>query len=65
MGSGQFDKAGILAADFSGLEAASPGFTVSSPVVFSPRAGWGHGPDTVANVIVLSKYSSLRKRSTP
>lgn len=28
MGSGQFDKAGILAADFSGLEAQSPGFTV-------------------------------------
>jgi hypothetical protein len=39
MGSGQFDKAGILAADFSGLEAASPGFTVSSPVVFSPVRG--------------------------
>lgn len=43
MGSGQFDKAGILAADFSGLEAASPGFTVSSPVAFFPRAGWGRG----------------------
>jgi hypothetical protein len=28
MGSGQFDKAGILAADFSGLEAQSPGFAV-------------------------------------
>ena len=28
MGSGKFDKAGILAADFSGLEAQSPGFTV-------------------------------------
>jgi profilin len=28
MGSGQFDKAGILAADFSGLEAGSPGFEV-------------------------------------
>lgn len=41
MGSGQFDKAGILAADFSGVEAASPGFAVSSPDVF-PRAGWGH-----------------------
>lgn len=31
MGSGQFDKAGVLAADFSGLEAASPGFTVRFP----------------------------------
>lgn len=37
MGSGQFDKAGILAADFSGVEAASPGFAVSSPIVFLVR----------------------------
>lgn len=29
MGSGQFEKAGILAADFSGLEAGSPGFELS------------------------------------
>ncbi|KAJ5301603.1 hypothetical protein PENANT_c002G05842 [Penicillium antarcticum] len=35
MGSGQFDKAGILAADFSGLEAASPGFTLSQEEINS------------------------------
>ncbi|PYI03096.1 Profilin/allergen [Aspergillus sclerotiicarbonarius CBS 121057] len=29
MGSRQFDKAGILSHDFSGLEAGSPGFTIS------------------------------------
>ncbi|OJZ84475.1 hypothetical protein ASPFODRAFT_166247 [Aspergillus luchuensis CBS 106.47] len=29
MGSGQFDKAGILSHDLSGLEAGSPGFTIS------------------------------------
>lgn len=28
MGSGQFDKAAILSPDFSGVEAASSGFTV-------------------------------------
>jgi profilin len=36
MGSGQFDKAGVLAADFSGLEAASPGFTVRLPHIILP-----------------------------
>ncbi|PTU20351.1 hypothetical protein P175DRAFT_0502487 [Aspergillus ochraceoroseus IBT 24754] len=29
MGSGQFDKAAILSHDFSGVEASSPGFTIS------------------------------------
>jgi hypothetical protein len=51
MGSGQFDKAGILAANFSGVEAASPGFAVSSPIVFLVR-GWGITDfDTVANIV--------------
>ncbi|EKV06717.1 Profilin [Penicillium digitatum PHI26] len=35
MGSGQFDKAGILAADFSGVEAASPGFALSQEEINS------------------------------
>ncbi|OQD98243.1 hypothetical protein PENVUL_c073G04008 [Penicillium vulpinum] len=35
MGSGQFDKAGILAADFSGVEASSPGFTLSQDEINS------------------------------
>ncbi|KAJ5795844.1 uncharacterized protein N7518_004384 [Penicillium psychrosexuale] len=35
MGSFQFDKAGILAADFSGVEAASPGFALSQEEINS------------------------------
>ncbi|CAI7617158.1 unnamed protein product [Penicillium glandicola] len=35
MGSGQFDKAGILAADFSVVEASSPGFTLSQEEINS------------------------------
>ncbi|KGO77446.1 Profilin/allergen [Penicillium italicum] len=50
MGSGQFDKAGILAADFSVVEAASPGFAVSSPVVFFLVRGGVTDFNTVANV---------------
>jgi len=38
MGSGQFDKAGILAADFSGLEAQSPGFAMSQDDINSLAA---------------------------
>jgi hypothetical protein len=41
MGSGQFDKAGILAADFSGLEAGSPGFEVRFNLSYAMLAKLG------------------------
>lgn len=55
MGSGQFDKAGILAADFSGLEAGSPGFEVRT----SDR------PNLRKNVRYLMNFSFPKMTSTP
>ncbi|KAJ5931104.1 hypothetical protein N7454_001397 [Penicillium verhagenii] len=40
MGSGQFDKAGILAVDFSGLEAKSAGFELSQEDINSLAAAF-------------------------
>ncbi|CAG8891799.1 unnamed protein product [Penicillium egyptiacum] len=49
MGSGQFDKAGILAADFSGLEAASPGFTLSQEEINSLISAYTSSDNAFAN----------------
>ncbi|KAJ5151610.1 hypothetical protein N7492_009905 [Penicillium capsulatum] len=49
MGSGQFDKAGILAADFSGLEAQSPGFTLSQDDINSLAAAFTSDANAFAN----------------
>jgi profilin len=51
MGSGQFDKAGILAADFSGLEAASPGFTLSQEEINSLISAYTSSDNAFANGI--------------
>ncbi|KAI9926132.1 hypothetical protein ASPWEDRAFT_43512 [Aspergillus wentii DTO 134E9] len=40
MGSGQFDKAGILSYDISALEAGSPGFTISPQEIAALKASF-------------------------
>jgi hypothetical protein len=57
MGSQQFDKAGILAVDFSGLVAKTPGFSVSSSILYPP------GPSKTTTNHFNS--SCPRKKSTP
>ncbi|GLI79505.1 profilin, required for normal timing of actin polymerization in response to thermal stress [Penicillium ochrochloron] len=49
MGSGQFDKAGVLAADFSGLEAATPGFTLSQEDINSLASAFTSSANAFAN----------------
>ncbi|CAL5871595.1 uncharacterized protein PFLUO_LOCUS5848 [Penicillium psychrofluorescens] len=49
MGSGQFDKAGILAADFSGLEASSPGFQLSQDDINTLAAAFSSSDNAFAN----------------
>ncbi|KAJ5695195.1 hypothetical protein N7455_001902 [Penicillium solitum] len=49
MGSGQFDKAGILAADFSGVEAASPGFALSQEEINSLITAYTSSDQAFAN----------------
>ncbi|KAJ5219578.1 hypothetical protein N7468_008782 [Penicillium chermesinum] len=49
MGSGQFDKAGILAADFSGLEAKSPTFELSQEDINSLAAAFTSDATAFAN----------------
>ncbi|KAJ6111379.1 hypothetical protein N7523_007440 [Penicillium sp. IBT 18751x] len=49
MGSGQFDKAGILAADFSGLEAQSPGFTMNQEDINTLAAAFTDPDSAFAN----------------
>ncbi|CAI7632253.1 unnamed protein product [Penicillium manginii] len=49
MGSGQFDKAGILAADFSGLEAGSPGFELSQEDINTLAAAFTSSDNAFAN----------------
>ncbi|KAJ5101291.1 hypothetical protein NUU61_003513 [Penicillium alfredii] len=49
MGSGQFDKAGILAADFSGIEASSPGFSLSQEEINSLAAAFSSSDNAFAN----------------
>ncbi|KAJ5652896.1 hypothetical protein N7486_001187 [Penicillium sp. IBT 16267x] len=48
MGSGQFDKAGILAADFSGLEAQSPTFTLTQDDINSLAVAFTNPDDAFA-----------------
>ncbi|KAJ5633401.1 hypothetical protein N7490_009740 [Penicillium lividum] len=49
MGSGQFDKAGILAADFSGLEAQSAGFTLTQDDINSLAVAFTKADDAFAH----------------
>ncbi|KAJ5833927.1 hypothetical protein N7474_002238 [Penicillium riverlandense] len=49
MGSGQFDKAGILAADFSGLEASSPGFQLTQDDINTLAAAFSSSDNAFAN----------------
>jgi len=49
MGSGQFTKAGVLAADFSGLEAASGSFTLSQEDINSLASAFTSPSNAFAN----------------
>ncbi|CAG8075005.1 unnamed protein product [Penicillium salamii] len=49
MGSGQFDKAGILAVDFSGLSAASAGFALSQEEINSLISAYTSSDNAFAN----------------
>ncbi|OQE95400.1 hypothetical protein PENNAL_c0002G04802 [Penicillium nalgiovense] len=62
MGSGQFDKAGILAADFSGLEAASPGFTLSQEEINSLISAYTSSDNAFANGVSVcgEKFVAIR-----
>ncbi|OQE29055.1 hypothetical protein PENFLA_c004G01647 [Penicillium flavigenum] len=62
MGSGQFDKAGILAADFSGLEAASPGFTLSQEEINSLISAYTSSGNAFANGVSVcgEKFVAIR-----
>ncbi|KAJ5272886.1 hypothetical protein N7478_008011 [Penicillium angulare] len=62
MGSGQFDKAGILAADFSGLEAQSPGFQLSQEDINSLAAAFTSDATAFANGFSIGgeKFVTIR-----
>ncbi|OJJ77066.1 hypothetical protein ASPBRDRAFT_36259 [Aspergillus brasiliensis CBS 101740] len=53
MGSGQFDKAGILSHDLSGVEASSPGFSVSPTELQSLVAAFKDKDVAFANGITV------------
>ncbi|KAJ5618491.1 hypothetical protein N7528_006602 [Penicillium herquei] len=62
MGSGQFDKAGILAADFSGLEAQSPTFKLSQNDINSLAAAFTSDATAFANGFSIGdeKFVTIR-----
>ncbi|PYH85543.1 Profilin/allergen [Aspergillus uvarum CBS 121591] len=53
MGSGQFDKAAILAYDFSDVEASSPGFTIAPQELTGVAAIFKNPSSAFANGIIV------------
>ncbi|EPS26373.1 Profilin-2 [Penicillium oxalicum] len=62
MGSGQFQKAGVLAADFSGLEAATPGFALSQEDINSLASAFTSSDNAFANGFSIAgeKYVCIK-----
>ncbi|KAL4762465.1 profilin [Aspergillus foveolatus] len=53
MGSGQFDKAAILSPDFSGVEASSPGFTISPQEIQGIGSAFGDSTWAMQNGVTI------------
>ncbi|KAF7587294.1 hypothetical protein BBP40_007425 [Aspergillus hancockii] len=62
MGSGQFDKAGILSHDLSGVEASSPGFTISPQELSELAAGFANSDNVMASGVHIGgeKFVAIR-----
>ncbi|RMJ29001.1 hypothetical protein PHISP_00081 [Aspergillus sp. HF37] len=62
MGSGQFDKAAILSPDFSGVEAASSGFSMPQSEVTALASAFGNSSQVLENGFVVGgdKFFAIR-----
>ncbi|KAI9372324.1 profilin [Aspergillus egyptiacus] len=62
MGSGQFDKAAIISYDFSGVEASSPGFTISPQEIQALGSAFGDSNYAMQNGFSIGgeKFFAIR-----
>ncbi|KAJ0421111.1 profilin [Aspergillus carlsbadensis] len=62
MGSGQFDKAAILSVDFSGIEASSPGFTISPQEIQALGSAFSNSEYAMQNGFTIGgeKFFAIR-----